>query len=151
MAEGGAGQRWTGLSLGKDWDPARCNHSVGKDGNTNAPSPVRQYEGKGDSAFGVVDMAGNVWEWCSTAYVTGSYDLNGTDVRVLRGGSWGYAVTGDFRCAFRQGGPVTDASSGVSSCPLFVKFWYSDFCSSVFLIASEASGLPIWQGRSQTL
>jgi formylglycine-generating enzyme required for sulfatase activity len=58
---------------------------------------VRQYEGKGDSRFGVVDMAGNVWEWCST-YNTGRDDLDGTGLRVLWGGSWGLTDTDYFRC-----------------------------------------------------
>lgn len=65
---------------------------------------VRAYEGKGDSVFGVVDMAGNVWEWCLTAYETGSTGLDGTDVRVLRGGSWSGSNTDGFRCDCRYGG-----------------------------------------------
>ena len=52
---------------------------------------------KAANAFGLFDMSGNVWEWCSD-YWTGSYDTR-TDVdpvgpesgqgRVTRGGSWG--------------------------------------------------------------
>ncbi len=86
---------------GKQWDCEKCNNSV-KPCDSNQTTPVRQYEGKGDSPFGVVDMAGNVWEWCRTAYETKSEDLNGTDVRVLRGGSWNVTVTGGFRCDYRN-------------------------------------------------
>jgi formylglycine-generating enzyme required for sulfatase activity len=86
---------------GNDWDGARCNHSVGKDWQKNQTSPVTRYEGKGDSPFGVVDMSGNAWEWCLTAYETGSNALEGTDVRMLRGGSWDLEDPLDFRAAYR--------------------------------------------------
>jgi len=87
---------------GNDWDGSRCNNSVGEY-NSKQTTPVRQYEGKGDSPFGVVDMAGNVWEWCKTAYETGRTDLQGTDVCVLRGGSWGSNGSGSFRAVVRIG------------------------------------------------
>jgi len=60
----------------------------------------------GASPYGVLDMSGNVWEWCATKW-RGSYaepaddDLNGTDVRVLRGGSWSL-VPQDARAARRS-------------------------------------------------
>jgi formylglycine-generating enzyme required for sulfatase activity len=42
----------------------------------------------GASKHGVMDMAGNVWEWTATSYA--SYDGGSReDKRVLRGGSWG--------------------------------------------------------------
>ena len=59
-------------------------------------TPVGSYE-KGASRDGVMDLAGNVAEWCSDAY--GPYDptaakdpLNEQEERykVIRGGSWGY-------------------------------------------------------------
>ena len=89
---------------GKEWDCKRCNNSV-KPYDSNVTTPVTAYEGKakGDSPFGVVDMAGNVWEWCVTAYYTGSNDLIGTDVRVLRGGSWYSNNPGFFRVSSRYG------------------------------------------------
>ena len=74
---------------------------------------MRQFEGQGDSPFGVVDMAGNVWEWCLTAYKSGSTSPDRTDVRVLRGGSWGHLRTDYFRAAYRY---VGDPNFGSLSC-----------------------------------
>ncbi len=90
---------------GSDWDCQRCNNSVSPC-DSSATTPVTQYAGrhKGDSFFGVVDMAGNVWEWCLTAYASGETGLDGTDVRVLRGGSWWNGDTDGFRCDSRDGG-----------------------------------------------
>lgn len=85
---------------GNNWDCNRCNNSV-EPCHSEQTTVVRQYEGKNDSFFKVVDMAGNVWEWCRTAYETGSQDLNGTDVRVLRGGSWDISHSDFFRCVIR--------------------------------------------------
>jgi formylglycine-generating enzyme required for sulfatase activity len=84
-----------------DWDCARCNNSV-KPCDSSVTTPVRRYEGKGDSPFGVVDMAGNVWEWCSTDYASGSEDVNShSEARVLRGGSWVSYNLDRFRAMFR--------------------------------------------------
>ncbi len=84
---------------GDEWDGAQCNNSQNHDGTT----PTTLYEGKdkGDSPYGVVDMAGNVWEWCVTDYRTGSADLSGDAPRVLRGGSWGNGIIDYFRAACR--------------------------------------------------
>jgi formylglycine-generating enzyme required for sulfatase activity len=58
--------------------------------NVGTTTPVGRYQ-KGATPEGLMDMAGNVWEWCSTIEHSG---------RVLRGGSWGSIQT-DMRCAYR--------------------------------------------------
>jgi formylglycine-generating enzyme required for sulfatase activity len=76
--------------------------------NVGQTTPVGQYSPLGDSPYGVTDMAGNVWEWCRSQHRAYPYqasdgrnDENGTDDRVLRGGSWNYARD-DMRCANRN-------------------------------------------------
>jgi formylglycine-generating enzyme required for sulfatase activity len=74
-----------------DWEPGRCN--VEETGIHRA-TPVGQFSPGGDSPYGCVDMAGNVWEWTSSPWKPGS------DYRVVRGGSWRYNLK-RARCAYR--------------------------------------------------
>jgi formylglycine-generating enzyme required for sulfatase activity len=56
---------------------------------------------QGASPYGVLDMAGNVWEWCHTEYGTGDDKNIGSDERrALRGGSW-ISSTDFARALFR--------------------------------------------------
>ncbi len=54
----------------------------------------------GRSAFGVEDMAGNVWEWTADAY-SPAYDQPPTDLRVVRGGTWFGYDRSDVRASLR--------------------------------------------------
>ena len=56
-------------------------------GNT---SPVGAYE-SGKSGYGCYDMAGNLWNWCSTTITATNGAERGKTVNEIRGGSW-YAV-----------------------------------------------------------
>jgi formylglycine-generating enzyme required for sulfatase activity len=67
---------------GDKFDKTRCNF------DSRRTTSVTEYEGKGDSPFGVVDMSGNAWEWCLTKYESGDIKLDGTDKRIIRGGAW---------------------------------------------------------------
>jgi pentatricopeptide repeat protein len=73
---------------GDDFNPRFCNSSAQTDLRLNGTTPVTRYLGKGESPFGVADMAGNIWEWCLTIYDNGRGVLEGTEDRVLRGGAW---------------------------------------------------------------
>jgi len=75
-------------------DDTRANFT-GKD-----TQPVGSYPDGAGRAFGVLDMAGNVWEWTSAWYLSDYYKTMPLDnppgptdgpanLRVLRGGSWG--------------------------------------------------------------
>lgn len=87
---------------GDDWDCKRCNNSV-QPCDSNGTTPVRHYQGEGDSLFGVVDMAGNVWEWCLTDYHNKTNDVHSVARgRVLRGGSWSSNNLVNFGCDCRS-------------------------------------------------
>jgi formylglycine-generating enzyme required for sulfatase activity len=83
-------------------DADRANYGDAGIGGTSA---VGCFPG-GASPYGVLDMSGNVWEWCATKYQD-SYegyrndnDPRGNNARVLRGGAF-HSSQWYVRCAFR--------------------------------------------------
>lgn len=77
---------------GSTWNPKVCNCA---DNGIGMPTPVGWFSPYGDSAYGVADMAGNVFEWTSSLgwhYPVvpgdGRDDPNRYGVRVRRGGSY---------------------------------------------------------------
>ena len=82
--------------------------NFGRGSKRGATTPVGAYPG-GSSPSGLLDMAGNVWEWVSTAYAAYPYeDGDGREdpasgaPRVLRGGSYASIGPGYVRCAARS-------------------------------------------------
>lgn len=106
---------WVGrrLPTEAEWEKSArgTNGSKYPWGNVSPKNSLLNYEGRvgdtkkvgsypdGKSMYGVLDMAGNVWEWVSSLYQPYPYlrddgreDLNSSDMRVVRGGSWSDSV-----------------------------------------------------------
>ncbi|MCL4252557.1 MAG: formylglycine-generating enzyme family protein [Anaerolineae bacterium] len=81
---------------GSGWDVSRCNHNVGGMG-LGRTTPVNQFEGLGDSPFGVVDMVGNIWEWTLTIFDTGTTELDGSSERQVCGSGWNSSDPDDMQ------------------------------------------------------
>ncbi|MFM9961407.1 MAG: SUMF1/EgtB/PvdO family nonheme iron enzyme [Planctomycetaceae bacterium] len=84
-------------------------------GNSNsAAHPVGQ---KQPNAWGLYDMAGNLWEWCGDWYdstLPGGVDPVGASsgsFRSFRGGGWWFSVAGWFSAAYRDWGTPSGRGS----------------------------------------
>jgi formylglycine-generating enzyme required for sulfatase activity len=55
--------------------------------NVGQPSGVDKYP-DGESKYGVMDMTGNVWEWCLTGWNQENIDTSGYTYRIIKGGAW---------------------------------------------------------------
>lgn len=69
---------------GREFNRDCCNV---RDSGIGRPTVVNKYP-NGASSFGVMDMTGNVSEWCLTLWARDDNSLHGNRHRVLRGGSW---------------------------------------------------------------
>jgi formylglycine-generating enzyme required for sulfatase activity len=85
-AQGDDGRRFP---WGDKFEISRINTS---ESGIKHPTPVEKYP-DGASPYGVMDMSGNVAEWCLNAYLVASdTDIEtfaGGEARASRGGSWG--------------------------------------------------------------
>lgn len=84
-------------------------------------TPVGVYP-KGATPYGVLDMAGNVWEWCLDAYDSKFYaaspekdpvNLKDRSACVLRGGAFSTLHPDALRTAFRYGDDPSDRDVAV--------------------------------------
>jgi len=107
-AQGNDGRKFP---WGDEWDYTRCNNSGGLQflkplsnlppGHGERTTAVNAYEGRGNSPFGVVDMAGNAAEWCLTHYEASATNIgNYVKEYVLRGGAW-YNRSVYFHCQYQ--------------------------------------------------
>ncbi len=88
---------------GDTWDPELAWFIENSDRKVH---PVDS-KPEGASVYGCLNMAGNIWEWTSTAYAPYPYDpKDGREAqkprkpRVLRGGAW-YTYSRSLRCSRR--------------------------------------------------
>jgi formylglycine-generating enzyme required for sulfatase activity len=106
-ARGVDGRLWP---WGNRWKKEVCNSLEGR---IQFPSPVGIYP-LNASPCGVLDMAGNIWEWCADWYAEDTYEKRKDDkevvdpsgpetgqLRVVRGGSW-TRNRDHARCAYRN-------------------------------------------------
>ena len=76
---------------GPEWDASCCNSS---ESSIRRTTPVDKYP-NGSSLQGVMDMVGNIFEWCFNKYSNSKgISTGGKDRRVWRGGSWRYYQVG---------------------------------------------------------
>jgi len=93
---------------GDEFDEERCN--VDAHGALRLESSlVGRYSPQGDSSYGLVDAAGNVWEWTGSLYRPYPYDggdgredSDDDGERVVRGGAYDVGPL-LARCAWRNG------------------------------------------------
>jgi formylglycine-generating enzyme required for sulfatase activity len=140
---------------GDRWNAKLCNSKEGGPGDT---TPVGAYP-DGTSPYGVLDMAGNVWEWTLSLWGKGFMsafgagfkylynpndgreDLESKGPRVLRGGAFNNNQR-NVRCACRnRNNPNNTRKRGTTG---FAWFWLTTFCPCRKCQAATAS----WPRRS---
>ncbi|MBI4917838.1 MAG: SUMF1/EgtB/PvdO family nonheme iron enzyme [Acidobacteria bacterium] len=112
-ARGETVRRWP---FGDEWLSGAANTlEAGSAGTV----PVDTSSPAGDSVLGVADLAGNVWEWCSTLRRAYPYECgDGREAddargpRVIRGGDWA-SDRWSATCAMRRANAPTDRGATI--------------------------------------
>jgi len=82
---------------GDEFDSERANVREGGVGST---TPVGVYP-DGASPYGLLDCAGNVWEWTTSRSAESQATPSSAEALVIRGGSWNFRAE-DARCFARE-------------------------------------------------
>ncbi len=97
LRPGTGARRGREYPYGDTFDAAKANTDETGLGQTSAVGIFPN----GASPYGVLELSGNVWEWCLNEYEKlDKIGLSGSDSRVVRGGSWNYNLH-DARAAAR--------------------------------------------------
>ncbi|MBI5927855.1 MAG: SUMF1/EgtB/PvdO family nonheme iron enzyme [Chloroflexi bacterium] len=81
---------------GDEFDGGRCNFM------SSNPTSVTQFP-DGASPYGVMDMCGNIWQWCLNEWGTDGLDITSNRPRAMRGGTWWVSNEEALRCTYRFG------------------------------------------------
>jgi formylglycine-generating enzyme required for sulfatase activity len=100
-------QEWQRAAIGDTgWDYAWGNNLENAfanfGNNIGQPTPVGNYLNN-RSPYHVVDMVGNVWEWCLTSWGPQEDEIGGYTYRVIRGGAWNVSNPVHLRALDRAG------------------------------------------------
>jgi formylglycine-generating enzyme required for sulfatase activity len=92
----------TPFNTGETLNSSQANYDASKTyGDVSKATPIMKTAKVGSyppNQFGLYDMHGNVWEWCSDKYIKNLYNMNSEDAdqliarqsycKVIRGGGW---------------------------------------------------------------
>jgi serine/threonine-protein kinase len=88
---------------GNYFDYSFCSMANSKPGKREGPDSIGAFS-LDESVYGVMDMAGNVAEWCQTYYDQAK------NIRINRGAAWSYVDQDYARCAGRNGHSPNDVA-----------------------------------------
>jgi formylglycine-generating enzyme required for sulfatase activity len=102
-------QEWQRAAIGDSgwcypWGNGLDERHANYGNNVGHPNAVGQYPA-GKSIFGVMDMIGNVWEWCLSGWNEEIINLKGYTYRVIKGGAWNISNPDHLRANDRGSHP----------------------------------------------